>query len=133
MSSWRGWKEIKSGRWIRKGEQERVAIRAALGLALNPVQSLHQDPIPEIFKIYENRKGKRCGKMQGEGVAGSSVEKGEEKIGKCSEHSVHVSLSAVLSPQPTNLERKSVSNITTDTGELSNKRSPPPKRTGWHW
>lgn len=28
-------------------------------------------------------------------------------------------------PQPTSLEQKSASNITTDTGELSNKRSPP--------
>lgn len=36
-----------------------------------------------------------------------------------------MSLSVGLSPQPTSLEQKSVSNITTDTGELSNKRSPP--------
>lgn len=36
-----------------------------------------------------------------------------------------VSRRAVLSPQPTSLEPKSVSNLTTDTGELSNKRSPP--------
>lgn len=31
----------------------------------------------------------------------------------------------VLSPRPAGLEQKSVSNITADTGEPSNKRSPP--------
>lgn len=36
-----------------------------------------------------------------------------------------VSRRAVLSPQPTSLEPKSVSNLTTDTGEISNKRSSP--------
>lgn len=39
-------------------------------------------------------------------------------------------LSAVLSPQPTSLEQKSVSNITTDTGELASKRSPPKEQDG---
>lgn len=63
---------------------------------------------------------------------GCSVRKGgKKKIGKCYKHSVHVvSLRAVLSPQPTSLEQKSVSNITTDTGELSNKRSPPKEQDG---
>lgn len=39
-------------------------------------------------------------------------------------------LSAVLSPQPTSLEQKSVSNITTDTGELASERSPPKEQDG---
>lgn len=39
-------------------------------------------------------------------------------------------LSAVLSPQPTSLEQKSVSNITTDTGERASKRSPPKEQDG---
>lgn len=39
-------------------------------------------------------------------------------------------LSAVLSPQPTSLEQKSVSNITTDTGEFASKRSPPKEQDG---
>jgi hypothetical protein len=62
---------------------------------------------------------------------GCSVRKGGEKIGKCCKHSVRVVLlSAVLSPQPTSLEQKSVSNTTTDTGELSNQRSPPKEQDG---
>lgn len=39
-------------------------------------------------------------------------------------------LSAVLSPQPTSLEQKSVSNITTDTGEHASERSPPKEQDG---
>lgn len=66
------------------------------------------------------------GMPQGSEFSGSSVKKGEKKFGKCSKHSVHVvSHSVVLSLQPTGLEQKSVSVITTDTAELSNKRSPP--------
>lgn len=53
------------------------------------------------------------------------MKKGGRTLGKASKHSVPVgSLGVVLSPQPTSLEQKSVSNRT-DTRELSNERSPP--------
>lgn len=60
-----------------------------------------------------------------EGVSWKFYEEGASMLGKVSKHSVPVvSLGAALSPQPTSLEQQSVSNRT-DTGELSNERSPP--------
>ena len=80
----------------------------------------------QLLRFHERMRGK-CKRKQ---FSGSSVKKGG-KDWKCCQHSVHVvSLSAVLSRQHTSLEQKSVSHRTTDTGELSNKSSPPKEKDG---
>lgn len=78
-----------------------------------------------IPKATQNLRLRRWMRRQGEDTKEGVFWKLCEEGGGA-KHSVHVvTLSAVLSPQPTSLEQKSVSNITTDTGELSNERSPP--------